>query len=308
MISTFAPPDPSTRRRAPRTRRTLAITIAGSVAALLSVFVGNEAVFAVAFLFVISWPLERFWRRHPVPRRRLALRTDLAYAAASPALQFVGLVVGVFFGVVSMAWLPGLALRPLVRSLPTTAELVLGVLLFDLLIYWTHRFSHTVAFFWRFHSIHHSTRHLDWVSGFRAHPFDGIFMAPVFAFLIGAGFDGRITGGLAVVQFVVGLWAHLNVRWRLRPLRHVVLTPDFHHWHHANHAESLHTNFSTFLPVWDVLFGTFFMPADRRPQQYGVDEPVPLTIRGQLLYPFHGMRPHLHLHVRRRRRQAQPAA
>lgn len=238
-------PDPTARRRAPRTRRTVALTIAATLAALASIAIGNTAVGAIAVLFVISWPLERLWRRHPVGVRRLALRTDLAYAVASPALQFVGLVAAVALAAVSLAWLPGLALRPVVGLLPGWVRTTTGVLLFDLLVYWTHRWSHTIPLFWRFHAIHHSTRHLDWVSGFRAHPLDGAFIAPAFAFMLAAGFDPEITGALAVLQFVVGIWAHLNVRWRLRKLRYLVLTPDFHHWHHANEPEAINTNFST---------------------------------------------------------------
>ncbi len=279
-------PDPTARHRAPHTRRTVALTLAGTVAALASIAVGNTAVGAIAVLFVISWPLERLWRRHPVGVRRLALRTDLAYAVASPALQFVGLVAAVVLGAVSLAWLPGLALRPAVGLLPGWVRTTAGILLFDVLVYWTHRWSHTVPLFWRFHAIHHSTRHLDWVSGFRAHPLDGAFIAPAFAFVLAAGFDAEITGALAVLQFVVGIWAHLNVRWRLRKLRFLVLTPDFHHWHHANEPEAINTNFSTLLPVWDLLFGTFRVPDGPGPRRYGVDEPVPTSIGAQLLHPF----------------------
>ena len=28
-------------------------------------------------------------------------------------------------------------------------------------------------------------------------------------------------------------------------------------------------------PIWDIIFGTYFMPKDRRPQVYGVSEKVP---------------------------------
>jgi sterol desaturase/sphingolipid hydroxylase (fatty acid hydroxylase superfamily) len=285
------PPLRGTSRRAPRTNHVRLLIALGTIAAIASTFLGNEALFAVGFLFVISWPLERWWKRHPVPIRRLGLRTDLTYAIAAPALQAAGLAVAVVVGVLSLAWLPGLALRPLVTSMPAWAQAVAGFLLFDMLAYWTHRWSHTVGLFWRFHSVHHSTRHLDWVSGFRAHPLDGVFMAPVFAFVLGAGFNVEVVGTLAVLQFIVGVWSHLNVRWRLRPLRAIILTPDFHHWHHSNYPETWHTNFSIFLPIWDVMFGTFHMPADRRPEVYGVDDPVPLGIVGQLLYPFRRRRP-----------------
>jgi sterol desaturase/sphingolipid hydroxylase (fatty acid hydroxylase superfamily) len=276
---------------------------AGTAATIASAFVGNEALLAIPLLFVISWPLERIWRRHPVPVRRIGLRTDLAYAAAQVPMQLIALAVGVVLAIVSLAWLPGLLLRPLVTALPMWAQIVTGILAFDVLVYWAHRWMHTVPVLWRFHSIHHSTIHLDWVSGFRNHPLDGVFIAPAAAFLIGAGLDNRFVGALAVVQFVTGLWAHLNVRWRLRPLRAIVLTPDFHHWHHANEPEAINTNFSVFLPIWDILFGSYYMPADKRPTRYGVNDPVPQDLTGQLLYPFRGMRTAL-----RRRRNLRRAA
>jgi sterol desaturase/sphingolipid hydroxylase (fatty acid hydroxylase superfamily) len=288
----WSPPQRDQRRRAPRTPRITIAIIAGAAAALASaIWLGNSAaIVSIPALLAISWPLERIWRRHPVPVRRIGLRTDLAYAAAGPALQFVGLVVGGLVGVLSLAWLPALAFRPLVTSMPFWVQVVAGIGLFDVLVYWAHRWAHSVPLLWKFHSVHHSSRHMDWISGIRNHPFDGVFMAPAFAFLIGAGFDGAFVGGLAVIQFVIGLWAHLNVRWRLRPLRAVILTPDFHHWHHANQPEAFGKNLSVFLPIWDILFGTYYMPTDRRPMTYGVDDPVPDHLFGQLAYPLRGLR------------------
>jgi sterol desaturase/sphingolipid hydroxylase (fatty acid hydroxylase superfamily) len=283
-------PDPADRRPAPRTRRTTVMVALATIAATGSLFVGNGAVLAIVFLFVVSWPLERLWRRHPVPTRRLALRTDLAYAAAQPPLQFATVVVAVVVGVLSLAWLPGLLLRPMVTSLPPVAQAIGGFLVFDLLVYWAHRWGHTVPLFWRFHSVHHSSRHLDWVSGFRTHPLDGFFIAPAAVFLIAAGVDNRLTGAFAILQFLVGLGAHLNVRFRLRPLWPLVMTPEFHHWHHELADEAHHTNYSTFLPVWDIMFGTYRMPRDARPQRYGISEPMPDGILQQLAFPLRGAR------------------
>jgi sterol desaturase/sphingolipid hydroxylase (fatty acid hydroxylase superfamily) len=299
----WSPPDRAQRRRPPRTTRTtIAVTAGVAAAAASAIWLGNAgAIVGIPLLLAICWPLERIWRRHPVPLRRIGLRTDLAYAAAAPALQFVGLVVAALVGFLSLAWLPGLAFRPIVTALPMWIQIVAGIVLFDLLVYWAHRWAHTVPLFWKFHSVHHSSRHMDWISGIRNHPFDGAFMAPAFAFLIGAGFDNVFVGGLAVLQFVIGLWAHLNVRWRLRPLRAVILTPDFHHWHHANQPEAYGKNLSVFLPIWDIVFGTFYMPADRRPMRYGVDDPVPDHLLGQLAYPMRGLRNEVRVMRNRRR-------
>ena len=163
---------------------------------------------------------------------------------------------------------------------------LIGILLFDALVYWTHRFYHEIPVLWKFHAIHHSTEHLDWASGFRGHPLDGTILAPAFVFLVTAGFSFELTGALAAAQLILGLFLHANVRWRMKWLHRLIITPEFHHWHHTNERDAIWTNYSTFLPIWDQLFGTYFMPKDRRPQVYGVNEEIPVGILRQLRYPL----------------------
>jgi sterol desaturase/sphingolipid hydroxylase (fatty acid hydroxylase superfamily) len=100
----------------------------------------------------------------------------------------------------------------------------------------------------------------------------------------------QFSGVLTVIQVVTGLFLHANVRWRWLPLHRIVITPEFHHWHHANEPDAINTNYSVFLPLWDTLFGTYFMPHDRRPQVYGVSEPMPAGIAEQLRHPLRGLR------------------
>ena len=40
------------------------------------------------------------------------------------------------------------------------------------------------------------------------------------------------------------------------------------------------------LPVWDILFGTYYMPRDRLPQCFGTATPVPGNLIGQMIFPF----------------------
>ena len=128
---------------------------------------------------------------------------------------------------------------------------------------------------------------LDWISGVRQHPFDGVIIAVPAVFLVVAGFQLEVVGAFAVIQIVLGLFAHANVRWRLRPLHRVVMTPEYHHWHHSNTPESIHSNYSVFLPLWDIVWGTYYMPADRRPEVYGNSETTtPAHLPGQMLWPF----------------------
>lgn len=268
-------------------RPTALVAAAGTAATLAFDRVG--AVLVVV-LFVLVVPFEKLFPRHRKKLRREALGTDIAYALVSTPLGAIGVAVGLAFAVASFAWLPGLALRPIVGLLPGGLQAIVGLVLFDIAIYWAHRWAHEVPFLWRFHSIHHSTRHLDWISGFRNHPFDGAFFFPAFVLLLAAGFSPEFSGALAVVQFLAGLFAHANVRWRLRPLHKIVITPEFHHWHHADETAAFNKNYSVFLPAWDLLFGTYYMPADRRPTVYGVSAPTPTGIVAQLWHPLRGLR------------------
>lgn len=254
-----------------------------------SLILSPAAPLLVAIVFVAVVPFEKLFPRHHQRWRRPGLGTDMAYAIAQPVLGPIGTGVALAVAVASLAWLPGLAIRPLVELIPAGPRALVGLAVFDLAIYWGHRWGHEVPFLWRFHSIHHSPERLDWITGFRSHPADGALLAPAFVFLLAAGFSEEFTGVLAVVQLGTGLFLHANVRWRWKPLHRVIVTPELHHWHHANERDARFTNYAAFLPVWDILFGTYFMPADRRPQHYGVDEPIPAGLAEQLWHPLRGL-------------------
>jgi sterol desaturase/sphingolipid hydroxylase (fatty acid hydroxylase superfamily) len=262
----------------------LAVTVLAALA-----IIDRSQLLPIVLLFVIVVPFEKLFPRHRQALRRPGLGTDLTYALALPVLRIGTAVVGAVVAVASLVWLPGLLMRPLVELLPNFAKTLVDVAVFDLAAYWGHRWSHEVPFLWRIHVIHHSSERLDWLSGIRVHPLDGLVLAPVFGFLVVAGFSPRVTGALALIQLAVGVFLHANVRWRLRPLQRVVSTPEFHHWHHANEPDALNRNFSALLPVWDLIFGTYFMP-ERRPQVYGTAVAVPAPFLAQLHHPFKGGR------------------
>jgi sterol desaturase/sphingolipid hydroxylase (fatty acid hydroxylase superfamily) len=288
--ATLAPPSMSSSRPKDRLKlwrdRTALLGLLG-VAGTLAF--GLRPVVIVVLLFVLVVPFEKLFPRHRQKLRRPHLGTDLAYALTIGPLGAIGLILGVVLAVISFAWVPGLVLRPFVTAMAPLPRAVVGFLLFDLMIYWTHRFGHEVPFLWRFHRVHHSAEHLDWVSGFRSHPFDGVILAPAFALSLAAGFTAKASGLLLVAQLTSGIFLHANVRWLLRPLHKLIATPEFHHWHHSNEPDAHCSNYSGFLPIWDVLFGTYFMPLGRRPQIYGVDGPTPRGIVRQIREPLRGL-------------------
>lgn len=271
-----------------------------ALGAVLVSFLIEAGIFAsVLALFVLVVPFEKLYPRQKGQRlRRPMATTDISFALMSPLLNVVGLVALICIGGVSLFWLPGLLLRPLVSQIPSLLVPFVAFVAFDFLGYWAHRWAHEVPFLWRFHAVHHSPEHMDWVSGFRIHPFDGVLIAPAAFFLLGAGVDGEITGLLAILQVVLGIFFHANVRVRWRWLDKVLANPEFHHWHHANEADSIGHNYAPALPQWDLLFGTYFMPgrhSDRRPTHYGIDEYMPRNMTGLLTHPVRGARRHVRL-------------
>ena len=81
---------------------------------------------------------------------------------------------------------------------------------------------------------------------------------------------------------------HANVRFEFGPLRWLLATPQFHHWHHGAEREAVDKNFAVHLPVLDWLFGTFHLPKDRWPESYGLahGKPIPEGYLKQLVHPF----------------------
>ena len=262
--------------------------VVGLIAISLYMDLGSPLIVPLLFLLVV--PFEKLFPRHEQKLRRPLIGLDLAYALSQPLLAAATLAAGFVVAIVSLFWLPGMLVAPLVSPLGLTAQLIFGFFVMDALIYWVHRWSHEVPFLWRFHSVHHSIETMDWISAFRNHPIDGLIIAPPVAFMLAAGFSLETTSILTVLQIATGIFLHANVRWRWKPLQRIIITPDFHHWHHANEQDAINSNYSVFLPLWDIAFGTWFMPPDRRPAIYGVDEHVPSTMAAQMVYPFRGLK------------------
>jgi sterol desaturase/sphingolipid hydroxylase (fatty acid hydroxylase superfamily) len=80
---------------------------------------------------------------------------------------------------------------------------------------------------------------------------------------------------------------HANVRWEFRSLRSLIATPCFHHWHHSAERAALDKNFAVHTPIWDRLFGTYYLP-DRWPESYGLADggSMPEGFFRQFVHPF----------------------
>jgi sterol desaturase/sphingolipid hydroxylase (fatty acid hydroxylase superfamily) len=83
------------------------------------------------------------------------------------------------------------------------------------------------------------------------------------------------------------VWIHANWRFELRALSPWLVTPAFHHWHHASDACAIDKNFGVHLPWFDRWFGTTYLPEGRWPSAYGIEgDPVPESWAAQVIWPF----------------------
>ena len=232
----------------------------------LDFFVLNLLLYSAVFV-----PLERWFALRadqPVFRRRW--RTDLAYFFVNSLLIEALTILTLRPALILFDWARIEPLVAAIGALPLVVQVPVLLLVADFTQYWVHRACHTVPALWRFHAVHHSIEQMDWLAGSRLHLVDiiltrGLVYVPIFVL----GFSEQ---ALMVYVFIVAVQAtfiHANVRWALTAVRPYIATPAFHHWHHTAERDALNRNFAVHTPIWDRLFGTYYLP-DRWPERYGL--------------------------------------
>ena len=172
------------------------------------------------------------------------------------------------------------------KGQPAIVQAIGSLAVGSFVYYWGHRAVHRVPLFWKFHAIHHSTERLDWLAMWRGHIFDTCWSTVAISTVMTlVGISEPAVIWFFAYRFFESNIEHSNIRLPIGPLKWVIPSPWFHQWHHAMDEEALNKNFSPY-PVWDVLFGTAYMPAGRVPARFGTDTDVPRTYLGQLTYPL----------------------
>lgn len=244
-----------------------------------------RAFLMVALIFI---PLERLVAlRHDQSIFRAKWGYDLIYTFANKILVALGLaVVVILIGGALSALLPD-GVPVWVAALPLLVQVLAAIVIADIGFYAAHRLFHTVPWLWRFHAVHHSIEELDWLAAARVHPIDqiitkGTSILPLFVL----GISSEALAVYGVIYLFHSHLLHANVHIPFGPLRWLVASPEFHHWHHANQKEAYDKNFSGQLVLLDILFRTAHMPKGERPTRYGVDDPIPGNYLLDLAYPF----------------------
>jgi sterol desaturase/sphingolipid hydroxylase (fatty acid hydroxylase superfamily) len=145
--------------------------------------------------------------------------------------------------------------------LPYFVDVIIGIILLDLAIYWQHVFSHKIPLLWRLHRVHHADRDFDVTTGIRFHPIEivlSIFYKCIIIFLLGPVVLSIIL--FEIILNASALFNHANVKiptgldkW----LRLIIVTPDMHRVHHSSIPHETNSNYGFCLSVWDKIFHSY---------------------------------------------------
>ena len=128
-----------------------------------------------AALALVFGLLERAFPARPEqPILRRGFATDLAYFLGQYLLWSALALLALQLLQRNIEALTPAAVRAAVAAQPLWLQAVEVLVLSDLTIYWGHRLQHRVPLLWRFHAVHHSAEHLDWLAAHREHPLDGM--------------------------------------------------------------------------------------------------------------------------------------
>jgi sterol desaturase/sphingolipid hydroxylase (fatty acid hydroxylase superfamily) len=261
-----------------------------SVYAGLDYFVLTLLVLVLALVFI---PMERLFPKNTVQKTlRKGWTTDMKYFLFS----HIGVQIISFFTVIPaqhfFAWLIDADFQRAIASQSVWLQFIEILAVVDFTTYWMHRSMHEIPALWKIHAVHHSTEQMDWLVSSRIHFLEivsnrllgyfpifilGFAPAAVYAYLVFVSFHAI---------FIHAIFIHANVRFRFPAIRWVIATPEFHHWHHTSQDEGVDINYSAFLPLYDKVFGTIYLPK-HLPEKYSTrGKPLPEGFRDQFLYPF----------------------
>jgi sterol desaturase/sphingolipid hydroxylase (fatty acid hydroxylase superfamily) len=246
----------------------------------------------IAFIAHRDKPHRGRWWRKP------ELATDLVYALIMPIIGTYMRVAFLSAGVFLIASMAGMAKVPSVdtyldtgigflSALPFWAQVIVYMVVADVMLYWTHRTFHGAGL-WRYHAIHHAPEDLDWSSAYRFHPINVVMHSVlVDSLLLLAGISPQVLIFLVPFNVFMSAFVHADLDWDLGPFRMVLASPVFHRWHHTSPEEGGEMNFAPTFPIIDKIFGTYYMPEDKLPVEFGVDDRAfPKRFDQQMLYPF----------------------
>ena len=279
------------------------LLFAGAIAAFAAMLAAGMTLVLATYLPILAAALVivvlelRFPERLEWRPQGSDVAADAAFMAFVQILLARTLAVLVVFAIAE--WMHEHAPNPWwPHDWPLGVQMVVMLLAVDFMRYWVHRACHTYTPLWRLHEVHHSPDILYTLNVGRFHPLEKVlqFACDGMPFLL-LGVAPEVIGGYFLLYAVNGFFQHSNLRLRYGWLNYVVGSAETHRWHHARDPRTACCNFGNTTIVWDLLFGTWYLPAAAPVDDIGImDKAYPKGFWAQMLTPFRAPAP-----ARRRR-------
>lgn len=230
----------------------------------------DTAILAVHLIVTLGWfAIFERWRPHRPGWRPTAadLQRDAAFLGMNALAD--GLA-GLALTIVTME----LAGDGPAAELPLWASAPLAVLVAEFGAYWLHRVMHRGGWAWRVHMIHHRPAALNVTNNLTTHPLNVVLLKAVKLLPLSLlGFSADAVLVAALFMQLQSFATHANTHGHMGWLNYVIGTAELHRWHHSTQVREA-LNFSTSVPLWDQVFGTFRHAPGREPAEVGVETPT----------------------------------
>ena len=180
-------------------------------------------------------------------------------------------------------------------SLPTLLVMFIALAVKDFVDYWTHRVMHT-KWLWPVHAVHHSDSHVNGFTAYRVHILETVVMKSSYIFLLTwMGLPKEHVAAIALFEALHSAYVHLEADIDHGPLNWLIASPRFHRWHHADNPVVFGKNLANHIPLYDLVFGTYYNPAACTDQMGALSSKIPdrnilslaalpFTLWGQLIH------------------------
>lgn len=257
---------------------------AAGVHLTLATYAASGTAAVLVTLHEAKLPYRREW--HPTAGE---VRSDATFMAAFHMAMPYLLGLALTFWIVD--WLEATDRSPSglwPHSWPLVVQVVMMLLIVDFVRYWIHWSLHRFVPLWGFHAVHHSPHKLYWVNSARVHPFEKLahFTIDIVPFAL-VGVSKNALAVYYVLWGVTGFYQHSNCDVRFGPLNYIFSGPELHRWHHSEHIAESDNNYGNVLIIWDLVFGTWYLPQERGVESLGlINRDYPMDFVTQMRTPF----------------------
>jgi sterol desaturase/sphingolipid hydroxylase (fatty acid hydroxylase superfamily) len=156
-------------------------------------------------------------------------------------------------------------IKPLIdlnQYVPYALVPVIVIMTNDFFYYWFHRLQHAVPFLWQFHAVHHSDEEMNVTTSLRHHWIEDPLrvVLAILPMTLLYKLENHEVYFLALLLGNWGYFVHANVRIDFGRMTAWLSGPMLHRVHHSIEERHRDKNFAAYVPLWDVLFGTYFRP------------------------------------------------